>query len=75
MHFRNGEPAGKADLLLPPTKDLRADGWGYELYIGRWSRLLAGEFLKGLAVLPVVAGFRGNLCQGRGSAAPLHLDC
>ena len=36
----------------PQQKDTWANGTAYELYVGRWSRLVAREFLRWLAVPP-----------------------
>ncbi|MGW3856422.1 hypothetical protein [Micromonospora arida] len=42
-----------------------ANGDAYEAYVGRWSRLVAVEFLRGLAVAPG----RHWLDVGRGTGA------
>ena len=36
----------------PPLHDVWADGAAYEPYVGRWSRLVAREFLAWLAIAP-----------------------
>ncbi len=42
----------KTEHPHPSNGNPWADGWDYELYMGRWSKLLAGEFLKWLTVPP-----------------------
>src|SRR4051794_26180692 len=36
----------------PHPPDVWADGTAYELYVGRWSRLIAREFLAWIAIAP-----------------------
>ncbi len=40
--------------MTPPPPDVWASGTAYERYIGRWSRLVAGEFLSWLAPAPAL---------------------
>jgi SAM-dependent methyltransferase len=39
-------------MIAPERKDTWASGGAYEPYVGRWSRLIAREFLRWLAVPP-----------------------
>src|SRR5512143_2343367 len=36
----------------PPRQDVWATGAAYQAYVGRWSRLVAGEFVRWLGVPP-----------------------
>ena len=51
---RDGRGAQEGDGLLTTTAqfDVWATGSAYEAYVGRWSRLVAREFLDWLAVPP-----------------------
>jgi len=53
-------------------KDVWASGDLYELYVGRWSRLVAGEFIRWLA-LPVGRGWLDVGC-GAGALSQAILD-
>jgi len=39
-------------MTAPERKDTWASGTAYEPYVGRWSRLVAREFLAWLAIPP-----------------------
>jgi SAM-dependent methyltransferase len=43
---------GGRPMIAPERKDTWASGGAYEPYVGRWSRLIAREFLRWLAVPP-----------------------
>jgi len=45
-------PEQQSSSAPPRLNDVWADGAAYESYVGRWSRLVAPEFLTWLAVLP-----------------------
>jgi len=49
----DGSPdQGQHFAAQPQVRDVWADGAAYELYIGRWSRLVAHQFLTWIAVAP-----------------------
>ena len=57
----------------PPRQDRWEAGHAYEAYIGRWSRLIAAEFVSGLAVPPGARWLDVGCGTGALSAAILEL--
>src|SRR5512134_2473539 len=46
------ESGREGEMSLSPRSEVWASGDAYEPYVGRWSRLVAGEFLDWLALPP-----------------------
>jgi hypothetical protein len=66
-----GRQEGK-QMSSPERKDTWASGAAYEPYVGRWSRLVAREFLTWLAV-PAGARWLDIGC-GTGALSQIILD-
>lgn len=73
VHYSRPRPDGAAAVTATERKDVWASGNAYEPYVGRWSRLIAREFV---AWLDVPTGRRWlDVGCGTGALSQVILEC